>query len=202
MKVSVDRPGVYSTSILLAGIEIQFLGRERQPAGFVSSMTPASVGKCVPKSAAEPGMAVAISAIGLIIRRIIANNPRSSWCKDGSQIPSRFLRSACQISRTEIGEALLILGTLTPRRTFADQADSIPSKGEGFRTGRESTEAIPLFDVQPRNQLHQLRHRPGAHLFHHVGAVVLDRLRADGEVPGDCLIRVTSDDQVQYLAFA
>lgn len=116
--------------------------------------------------------------------------------------PIAVFRSACQISRTEIGAALLILGTLRPRRTFADQADSIASTGEGFRTGRESTEAIPLFDVQPCNQLHQLRHRPGAHFFHHVGAVVLDRLRADGEVPGDCLVRVTSDDQVQYLAFA
>lgn len=37
-------------------------------------MTPTSIGNCVLKSTAEPGMAVAISAIGLIIRPIIANN--------------------------------------------------------------------------------------------------------------------------------
>src|SRR5882724_12377435 len=82
--------------------------------------------------------------------------------------------------------------------------------GREASTLRWSGRALPYFrrvrtaagrgDAEPRREAHQLRHRAGLHLRHHVRALLLDGGLAGAQLAGDLLVEQTGDDPRQHVS--
>src|SRR5262249_25539658 len=57
-------------------------------------------------------------------------------------------------------------------------------------------------DAEPFGHPDQVRQRTRRHLLHHPGAMDLDRLLADAQLPGDLLVDQAGGDQREHLALA